>query len=279
MSKLTTRTGQAIEGRPVLAFVCLTFAITWGIWWPVAFGVIQGGVVEKIGGFAPTIVGLVLTATLTGEAGLRRLGRKLLDWRAGIGWYLLALAFVPVLLLVAVGLFRALGGTLVLSPPNLVILVIGFVYVLVTSVAGEEIGWRGFALPRLQRSYSALTASLLLGVVWFLWHLPLFYMESDFHRYIPIELFALQIVGFTVLYTWLFNNTRGSLLFPHLFHTATNFSFFVIPVLPMAPGDPTATLWIGICILWVVVIGVILVAGPKDLSRVSSRIVYRESRP
>ena len=277
MSHVTDRIETAVRERPVLAFVCCTFAVTWGVWWPVAFGLVEAGPVERIGGFAPTIVGLVLTAVLTGKQGLRALGHRLVDWRAGLGWYLLALAFTPVLLLLAVGGYQVLGGRLTLPIPDPPILVIGFVYVLVTSVAGEEIGWRGFALPRLQRSHSALTASVALGAVWFLWPLPLFYMESDFHRFVPLELFALQILGFSVLYTWLFNNTDGSLLFPHLFHTANNFSFFVIPVLPMSPTDPTGPLWIGIGVLWVIVVGVVLVAGPRDLSRESARVTCESS--
>jgi len=268
---------NVVSRHPVLAFFALTLAISWGLWWPVAFGALEGWVVETGAVFAPTIVGLSLTGILAGRNGLRRLGRKLVHWRVQPRWYLLSLAFSPALLLVAVGGYRALGGSLALSFPDPPILVIGFVYVLVTSVAGEEIGWRGFALPRLQRSYSALTASLVLGVVWFLWHLPLFYMADDFHRFIPLELFALQVVGFTVLYTWLFNNTDGSLVFLHLFHTANNFSFFVIPVLPMAPGDPTGALWIGIAILWVVVVAVVVDAGPEDLTRDFTRVVYREA--
>jgi hypothetical protein len=268
------RVEPLIRERPVLAFCSLTLAVSWGLWWPVAFGALNGPVVEKTAGFAPTIVGVALTVALAGGGGLRRLGRRLVDWRAGIGWYLLALAFSPVLLLVSVALFRALGGTVPLSVPDVPVLVIGYVYVLATSVAGEETGWRGFALPRLQRSYSALTASLLLGVVWFLWHLPLFYTDSDFHRFIPMELFALQIVGFAVLYTWLFNNTDGSLLFPHLFHTANNFSFFVVPVLPTTDDDPTGPLWIGIGLLWIIVVVVVVVTGPRDLSTDSTRVTY-----
>jgi hypothetical protein len=267
----------AIGRHPVLVFFALTLAISWGLWWPVAFGILESATAGTVAVFAPTIVGLVLTGVVAGQDGLRRLGRKLVHWRVRPRWYLLSLAFSPALLLVAVAGYRALGGSLALSFPDPPILVLGFVYVLVTSVAGEEIGWRGFALPRLQRSYSALTASLVLGVVWFLWHLPLFYMADDFHRFIPLELFALQVVGFTVLYTWLFNNTDGSLLFPHLFHTANNFSFFVIPVLPMAPDDQTGALWVGIALLWVIVVGVVLVGGPRDLSRDSARVTYSET--
>jgi len=234
---------------------------------------------ESVGVFAPTLVGVALTSVLAGTGGLRQLGARLVDWRAGPRWYLLTLGFSPALLLVAVGVARLFEVTVPLSRPAPELLVVGFLYVLVTSVAGEELGWRGFALPRLQRSYTALTASLLLGVAWFLWHLPLFYMADDFHRFVPIELFALQTVGFTILYTWLFNSTDGSLLFPHLFHTVNNFSFFLVPVLPTAAGDPTAPLWVGIGLLWGAVIVVVILAGPADLSGGSGRVTYDDRLP
>ena len=266
---------DAIRNRPVLAFFGLTMAISWGLWWPIAGGYVESAIAERVAVFGPTIAALVLTGHLHGWEGIVRLGRRLRHWRVGSRWYLLGLGFSPALLLVAVGVHRATGGSLPpLSLPDPPIIVIGFVYVLLTSVAGEELGWRGFALPRLQRSYSALTASLLLGIVWFLWHLPLFYMQDDFHRFIPLELFALQVVGFTVLYTWLFNSTDGSLVLPHLFHTANNFTFFVLPVLPGGPTDSTRPLWIGIGLLWVVVAVVVLVTGPESLSRTASRVTY-----
>jgi membrane protease YdiL (CAAX protease family) len=164
VARRTDRIGAVVRSRPVLTFVCVTLLISWGIWWPVAFGLVKTGPIEKIGGLAPTIAGLVLTAVLTGEQGLRDLGRRLVDWRAGLGWYLLALAFSPVLLLLAVVSYRALGGSLALSIPDPPILIIGFVYVLVTSVAGEEIGLRGFALPRLQLwAHSILSPDILPG--------------------------------------------------------------------------------------------------------------------
>jgi len=267
----------AVRNRPVLTFFALTLVISWGLWWPVAFGAFDGVFAGRVAVFGPTIVALALTAALSGRDGLRRLGRRLVRWRVHPGWYVFCLAFGPALLLVAIGIHLGLGGSLgSLSVPDPPILVVGFVYVLVTSVAGEELGWRGFALPRLQRSYSALTASLVLGVVWFAWHLPLFYTPDDFHRFVPLELFALQVVGFTVLYTWLFNETDGSLLFPHLFHTANNFSFFVLPVLPTGQGGPTRPLWIGIGLLWLVVAGVVLFAGAEDLSRSASRVTYED---
>lgn len=193
---------DVFRDRPVLAFFGLTMAISWGLWWPMAGGYVESAVAERVAVFGPTITALVLTGYLHGREGITRLGRRLLHWQVGPRWYLFSIGFSPALLLVAVGIHRVMGGSLPpLSLPDLPIIVIGFVYVLLTSVAGEELGWRGFALPRLQRSYSALVASFLLGLVWFLWHLPLFYTAGDFHRFIPLELFVLQIIGFSVLYS------------------------------------------------------------------------------
>lgn len=262
-----------IRERPVLAFFGLTMTLSWALWWPIAGGHLESAVAGRVAVFGPTLAALALTGYLHGRAGLADLGRRLAHWRVDPRWYLFCLGFSPSLLLVALGVHSALGGSLPpLSLPDSPVLVVGFVYVLVTSVAGEELGWRGFALPRLQRSHSALTASLLVGVVWFVWHLPLFYTPGDFHRFVPLGPFALQIIGFSVLYTWMFNDTDGSLVLPHLFHTANNFSFFVFPVLPTGAGDPTRPLWIGVALLWFVVGLVVLVAGPGDLSRRSSRV-------
>jgi membrane protease YdiL (CAAX protease family) len=271
---------DVFRDRPVLAFFGLTMAISWGLWWPIAGGYVESAVAERVAVFGPTIAALVLTGYLHGREGIIRLGRRLLHWRVGPRWYLFSVGFSPALLLVAVGIHRAMGGSLPpLSLPDLPIIVLGFVYVLLTSVVGEELGWRGFALPRLQRSYSALVASLLLGLVWFLWHLPLFYTAGDFHRFIPLELFVLQIVGFSVLYTWLFNSTDGSLVFPHLFHTVNNFTFFVFPVLPTDPTDSTRPLWVGIGLLWLVVVVVVFVTGPESLSRAASKVTYLDRTP
>jgi len=167
----------------VFAFFGLTMASSWGLWWPIALGSAESAVAELIAVFGPTIAALVPTGYLHGWTGPVRLGRRLRHWRVAPRWHLLGLGLSPALLLVAVGVHRATGRSLQpLFPPDPPILVVGFVYVLVTSVAGEEPGWRGFALPRLQRSYSALTASLLLGAVWSLWHLPLFYKPGDLQR-------------------------------------------------------------------------------------------------
>jgi membrane protease YdiL (CAAX protease family) len=137
-------------------------------------------------------------------------------------------------------------------------------------INGEEFGWRGFALPRLQAKYSALASSLILGCVWVLFHLPLFFtrgggvggnMSST-----PFLAFALYILSGTVLVTWIYNNTRGSMLFAYLMHAAFNTWSGVF-----ASASPDGLIfWIQGIILSVAAVIVVVVYGPAQLSRLSA---------
>jgi len=198
----------------------------------------------KLGTFGPTVAGPLLTGVIQGRRGLRALWRWLIIWRVSIFWYLFSFLSTAVVALTAIDFHVALGGagTALNDPAQLYLVVPVFLYVLFTSVMGGEIGWRGYALPRLQDRTNALVARLILGVVWGLWHLPLFWMAGNFHQAIPLSLFLLQITGFSVLYTWMNNSTGGSLLMAHLFHAVSNTTVGVLPILPTEKGrhDPAA---------------------------------------
>ena len=92
--------------------------------------------------------------------------------------------------------------------------------------------------------------SLIIGVIWGAWHLPLFWLPGNFHQTIPLSLFLLQSVALAVIYTWLHNNTKGSLLIALLFHTASNVTLGVLPVLPMDTGGDLVPLWLTVGLLW-----------------------------
>jgi membrane protease YdiL (CAAX protease family) len=130
-------------------------------------------------------------------------------------------------------------------------------------VNGEEIGWRGFALPRLQAKYNALTASLILGIVWALFHLPLFFTRGDSFASTPPLSFLIRMIAAAILFTWLSNNTGGSLLLAYLMHAASNFWPRVLPLAAMAA--PFAWLGDGVTILAVAL--VVLIYGSTHLSR------------
>lgn len=262
------RLARLARQQPVLSFFLLAYLLSWLLWWPMA-ATGESRPLLALGSFGPTVAALLLTGLVEGRAGLRRLLRPLFIWRVHWGWYLFSFLGTAAVTLAALGIHLALGGSgLTWNDPRQLYLVIPvFLYVLLFSVLGEEIGWRGYALPRLQDTRSPLAASVILGVVWSLWHLPLFWIPGNFHQTIPLPLFLLQSVGLTVLYTWMYNNTQGSLLLAHLLHAASNTTLGVLPVLPMDAGGSLRPLWLSVAILWVVVSVIIAYNGPQRLAR------------
>lgn len=204
----------------VRTFFLLTFAWTWSLQMPAALfqlGVLPGraeGYVPfaVLGIFGPLAAATWLTARDEGRAGVRRLYAGLLRARVSWIWYAVAL-FLPAALL-AGGLYL-LGlagreGDVVLNRGGAA-LVVG----LVISVA-EEVGWRGYALPRLQERLGPFVASGLLGVVWMLWHIPMFLALG-----VPLSLLLVMLllfVGGSLTFTWIYNRTGGSLLLAVLAH-------------------------------------------------------------
>jgi hypothetical protein len=132
-----------------------------------------------------------------------------------------------------------------------------FVFILLFIGLGEETGWRGFALPRLQERHSPLAASLILAPIWALWHLPL--MGTEFAPPI-IPAFLIAIVPATLLATWIFNHTRGSLLPQMLFHTTVN-TVTAGAVFPLFGQGGSTTLWYVYASVWVVVAAIVIAAG------------------
>ena len=137
--------------------------------------------------------------------------------------------------------------------------------------AGEELGWRGFALPRLQQHRNALDASILLGLVWGLWHLPLYFvlgtgqsamLSAGTSPAFAIGGFLGWTIGLSVLFTWLFNQTGGSLIVVILFHAAVNLAAF----LPTAVGSGGAASLLNVLITWLVAIWVVVRYGRARLA-------------
>jgi hypothetical protein len=205
----------------------------------------------KLGTFGPTLAALLLIGFREGRAGFIQIGRQLTRWRVSWIWYAAALAGPALMMAAAVFLFRLFGGTgLVFQDPSQWYLIpVIFGYVLFTSVLGEEIGWRGYALLGLMKNLRPLPASLILGAVWGIWHLPLFWLAGDFHQDIPLVLFLVQVTAASVIYTWMYLRTRGSLLIIHLFHAATNTAAGLLPVLPFNAGGSLAPFAVSVGLL------------------------------
>ena len=199
-----------IRRHPMVAFFVLTLVLTWSI--------------VPIGSFfapGPLVAAIVVTAVVSGRAGLREWGSRLIRWRVHPLWYLVAVA-VPLATLAA-----AAGSNMALGAPTGAVDRLDAWYVLIGTFAGrlviplmapigEEPGWRGFALPRLQANASPLRATLVLAPLVVLWHVPLIFLASE--DLAPVLLVATFAVTF--FYTWLYNRTGGSVLLAIVAHAA-----------------------------------------------------------
>jgi membrane protease YdiL (CAAX protease family) len=225
--------------HPATAFVILNYAITFLFRVPLAAstaGVIPVAVprgFQFMGDFGPLLAALLLTGMLDGRAGIKSLCRRVVQWRVAVVWYLVALLGTLALFSVA-----AIVGTFVLGAPAPDLSLFGhweelpglhpvatWIFLIFTIGLGEEVGWRGFMLPKLQAKASALTASLLVGLAWIFWHLPTFIFDPQFSGWrLSFRLgWGFIIICMAIIYTWLYNSTHGCLLIPILFHGCNDF--------------------------------------------------------
>ena len=171
--------------------------------------------------WSPTIAALIVTVLRGGLPDVKKLLRGFTIWRVSYKWYLAALFLIIGPLIFAL-IYIMLGFEYVGIDPSFTAsaAVVALMSTLYLGPLSEEAGWRGFALPKLQERYSALTSSLILGVIWACWHLPLYLIETrmPFYIYLPL------VMVLTILFTWLYNNTKGSLIIAVLAHFCFNFT-------------------------------------------------------
>ena len=261
-----------IKKHPFVFYCALAFAISWAGWFVLIFTDTTPGFFNPwklLAAFGPSLAGLLVIRLHSGKEGLRKVWKQLVQLRVRWIWYLISLAGPPLLMLAAIEIHRLLGGTGLTfnDPAELYRVIPVFLLVFFFSVLGEEIGWRGFALPWLQERFNALVSSLILGGIWFMWHLPLFWLPGDFHQQLPLVWFLLQTISITVLYTWIYNATGGSLIIILLLHTASNTAFGVLPMLPEMTSGSLRPAWILNILLILSVFFVTAINGPKTLTR------------
>lgn len=207
--------GSKVDLRPLALFFLLAYAISWAAW-----------TIPIVPSLGPMLAAVIVAGVTAGPARLRSLLSGLARWRVGLRWWLVAVSPVAVLLLTLSALsasgqrwsdsteaFRYFGG-----PGGLA--VVWFVLVTVAASVGEEVGWRGYALPQLQRRFRPLPATLILAVLWWLWHLEFFLLDN-----LPLIGFAAYLVEVTavaIILTWLYNRSGGSILLVVVFHAAYN---------------------------------------------------------
>lgn len=186
----------------------------------------------------PTLAAFIMTGVIQGRVGIKRLLRRYVLWRVKFRWYLVVLLVIPasevlgaIVLPGVLASYQSLTFSMVLAYPA----AFAATFIL-GGPLGEEPGWRGFALPRLQAAHGPLAGSLILGVLWALWHLPLFWTGVWTPPTIPnIVMFILMITALTVVMTWVFNNAKGSLLITMLMHASFN-TFANKIVAPLFPA-------------------------------------------
>lgn len=251
----------AVRRRPLITFFVLAYALSWWPWIPYALDLSP----QPIVGFGPFLAAVVVLGITRGKTGVVRLLRRMGQWRVGPRWYALALLLPAAIALAAAVLNLLLGAQ---APPSIELggwtsLLSTFLFLLLVPGIGgawEEPGWRGYALPRLQVGQSALSASLILWAGLVVWHLPLFLVGrihwSD----------VVFLIGFVVVFNWIFNSTSGSVLILMLMHAMNNTisgSF----VGPMFSGvDSVRQAWLSAALWCTMAIVVVVVARPENLS-------------
>jgi membrane protease YdiL (CAAX protease family) len=226
-----------VDAHPVAAFVIGAYAYTWIVSAP-AFFMEESWtpwILIYVGSFGPPISAAAVT-WLRGES-VRAWARQIGRWRVGWVWWLAAFGVPVVIVLVTTGILLAVGGPVDPAQPLASPVLIAVVFVFGLTVSGglnEEPGWRGFAQPHLNDRYSALTASLIIGVVWAVWHLPYFFIpitpHSGFTLVNQIGWFV-GIVSLSVVLGWAYNNT-GSVLIVMVFHAMVNTADVLLPLVP-----------------------------------------------
>lgn len=253
-------TAPARAQGSVLLYFALTFALAWACFVPLAAGALPaqsfaGGALLLLGTFSPSLVALALTARARGAAGVRALLSGVGKWEVAARWYVFAATYIAVVKLVVAVLHRVVTG----DWPRfgtLPLWLIPFAIAVSTPFqAGEEVGWRGYALPRMAARMGLGAASVLLGVLWAVWHLPLFFVKAGDTYGQSFILFVLQVTALSVALAWLWARTRGSLLLAMLLHAAVNNSKDIVPSATPGATNPftlSASLvgWMTVALLW-----------------------------
>ena len=266
-----------IRQHPVLALFLLVFLFEWIVIVPLTADALGWlpfhlpPILELMAGWGPGLAAIIVTGAVSGRAGVKNLFRRYLIWRVSLGWYLIALFGTAAFILGGIGLHVLLGGKAPalpiagVSPPTAILVF------LVTVVFGflantENVAWRGVALPRLQARHGALVASLILGVFEGLTHLPYFFVPGDFRQQVGLW-FMVFTIAIVIVMTWIYNNTRGSLLIVVLYHAAQNAWANLLDTTPSPGPNDLRPFILAVVLMCVVAVAVTLLFGPQRLSR------------
>jgi membrane protease YdiL (CAAX protease family) len=267
------------------AFLLITFGFTWLVLLP---GVLASlGLFElrlpmyalvALAQFGPSLTAFLLTFRSDGKAGAIQLLKRAFNFHIPWIWLVTIFLMPPLLAGLALVIHVLLGGQLpplqLLAQPAAILPSFIFILLLQGPVP-EEFGWRGYLLDRLQSRWSALIASLILGFFWWLWHLPANFMEGVAQAYLPQIPYLIWILAFSVLMTWIYNNTDGNLLAALLFHTMANLSNALFPTFELTSGGSQPAYYYLAALTVITATLVVAVWGPQQLRRQNKRVSQR----
>lgn len=235
----------------ILKFISLTYAVSWTCF--ITALVLSGSVgsfvpalsvfrtpLLLLGTFTPSLVALGLTARDEGFLGIQALLRPVFASRVAARWYLFAIGYLPAIKVIVAIVHRVITGSWPRFGDEPWYLIVAAIVISTPVQAGEEIGWRGYALPRLAVRVGLARASLLLGLIWACWHLPLFFIPGVDNYGQSFPIFVLGVTALSVAIAWLYANTNGSLLLTMLMHSAVNQTVGIVPSAVANAANPFA---------------------------------------
>ena len=260
-------------------FFLFSFVLTWGYFWLIWAPLRLADSLIALGGFGPAVAAFLMLAITSGKPGVLSLLRSIVHWRVGANWYLVALLGLPVLNFLA---FLVVPGVLAdlvapdLRLPRLYLSEMAISLTIGIAPVWEEIGWRGFAQPRIQRLYGPVVGSLILGVLWGVWHLPFFFgplartgpEATLVSASIALAEFSIGLTGLSVVMAWVLNNCSGSTLMAILLHACFDSSGLgMVALFPSTPPYylPVHYQTLGIAIVFSVAAFVLIIVTRGDL--------------
>jgi len=227
----TARIAHMLRARPLVSFFVLSYAVTWLLWAPLVFAGVPAFSESThtpswyaLPGVAVGVTGTAffMTAVTQGRAGVQRMVRRLVCWRVGVRWYLVAILFIPVGQLLITAALGSPDVLRALRPSALALYPVAYLAHFVFGPLFEESGWRGFALPRMQHRFGPVRATLLLGLLWSGWHFflyaPSWFAGGPANAVVGVGIFVVFTTSVSFIFTWLSNNTSASLLLAILLH-------------------------------------------------------------
>lgn len=248
----------------LVIFFSLAYVVAWIFFIPVALfsgnssdaaSAAMRQILILPGVFAPALVAIVLTARSEGSEGLRVLLSRVLQWQVGARWFVFSVGYFAAIKLAVAVIHRIATGAWPQFGHTPWYVMVAAIAVSTPVQAGEEIGWRGYALPRLSARVGLAWASVILGVIWACWHLPLFFVRAGDTYGQSFFVYAVQVTALSVAFAWLYVHTNQSLLLVMLLHASVNNTLDIVP--SAVPGamntfglSTSLVAWFTVAVLW-----------------------------